>query len=513
MGGPRRGRGLWLVAAALLVVAGCGGGSGGSNGGPPPHNNVLQFGTTGEPATLDPAAGVGDALEIPPSYAIFDRLIAFDPRTLALRPGLATSWSFTGADRLAFRMTLRHGATFQDGTPVDAAAVKFSLERYKSLGINHDIAQVASVTAAGQDAVEVRLAGPYSVLPNVLTGRAGMIVSPAAVQKWGRDFGRHPVGAGPFAFQRWQPGTQVDLTRYGGYWQKGQPKLAGITYKVIANTASMAAAAISGQVDIAQIDPSNLPAVRADRDLTVRIDPTLSVFGIVFNSSLPPVNDVLVRRAVAMSLDRKGIAETILGKGVGPGAAWQTAPPSFWTYSQGVQDWKHDPAGARQLLAQAGHPNGVTIPMCFPSTIFNQLPALLKQQLGQAGITLDLTVELVNACQNKMAVQRSIATIFLGWTGRPDPYLQYSQLYGSTGTLNSGRVSYPGVDATLSKILAAYTQDEQKPLYEQLNRQVFEAVPDVPIYYLPAVVALSKRVSGYQPNIVGKIDATTLSFT
>jgi peptide/nickel transport system permease protein/peptide/nickel transport system substrate-binding protein len=513
MGWLRTRRALWVVVACVLVVAGCGGGSGGGSGSPPPHGNVLQFGTPGEPATLDPAAGVGDALEIPPAYTIFDRLIGFDPKTLELRPALATKWAFAGPDRLTFQLTLRRGVTFQDGTPVDPAAVKFSLERYKSLGINHDIDLVSSVTTSGQDTVDVHLAKPYSVLPNVLTGRAGMIVSPAAVQKFGKDFARNPVGAGPFAFKSWKPGTQVDLTRYGGYWQKGQPKLAGITFKVIGNPASMAAAALAGQVDIATIDPSQLPAVRAGRDLNVRVDPTLSVYGIFFNSSLPPLNDVLVRRAVAMSLDRKAIAETVLGKGVGPGAAWQSVPPSFWTYSKGVTDWKHDPAAAKQLLAQAGHPNGVSIPMCFPSNLPTQLPSLLKQQLGQAGITLDLTVELVNTCQTKMQVQRSLATIFLGWSGRPDPYLQYQQLYASTGTLNAGRASYPGVDETLTKILAAYTQNEQKPLYEELNRQVYEAVPDAPIYYLPAVVSLSNRVRGYQPNIVGKIDATTLSFS
>lgn len=250
---------------------------------------------------------------------------------------------------------------------------------------------MSSVTATVPDTVEVHLAKPYSVLPNVLTGRAGMIVSPAAVQKFGKDFARNPVGAGPFAFKSWKPGTQVDVTRYGGYWEKGQPKLAGITFKVIGTPASMAAAAIAGQVDIASIDPSQLPAVRAGRDLNVRVDPTLSVYGIFFNASLPPLDDVLVRRAVVMSLDRQAIAET-------------------------------------------------------------------------------------------------------------------------TGTLNAGRVAFPGVDDTLSKILGAYTQAEQKPLYEQVNRQVFDAVPDAPTYYLAAVVSLSKRLRGYQPNIVGKIDATTLSF-
>ena len=149
MGWLRTTRGLWVVVACVLVVAGCGGGSGGGSGSPPPHGNVLQFGTPGEPATLDPAAGVGDALEIPPAYTIFDRLIGFDPKTLELRPALATKWAFTGPDRLTFQLTLRRGVTFQDGTPLDPAAVKFSLERYKSVGINHDIDLVSSVATSG----------------------------------------------------------------------------------------------------------------------------------------------------------------------------------------------------------------------------------------------------------------------------------------------------------------------------------------------------------------------------
>src|SRR5207248_4117426 len=170
-----------LAVVAGLLVAACGGGSSGGSSGPPPHNDVLFYATPGEPSSLDPGAGIS-GFDQYYTQPIYDRLIRTDPKTMAPTvPELATSWQFMGADKLTFRLNLRHGVKFQDGTPFNAEAVKANIEHYQALGQWNDMAPVTSVTAADEYTADLHLKSQYSALPGILTYRAGMMVSPTAL--------------------------------------------------------------------------------------------------------------------------------------------------------------------------------------------------------------------------------------------------------------------------------------------------------------------------------------------
>ena len=297
------------------------------------RNDVLVVGMTSEPFTLDPATGFS-GFDYPNLYPIYDRLVRFDPETLVLQPGLATSWAFTGPDKLTLEVTLRHGVQFQDGTKLDAEAVKASLLHFKGAGRIHDLDPVTAIDVLAPDQLALRLAAPYSVLPAVLSDRAGMVVSPAALVKWGADFQRHPVGAGPFMLKQWSSGSSIELVRFPGYWDQGKPQVAGIQYRIILNPTSLVSALLSGQVDHGfGVDPKDAERLEASPRLRVSKEPSVSFYELALNDSLPPVNNKLVRQAINMSVDRAALSDAIMGPGRGGGAALMLVPPASFAYS------------------------------------------------------------------------------------------------------------------------------------------------------------------------------------
>ncbi|MBO0682574.1 MAG: hypothetical protein J2P45_05410, partial [Candidatus Dormibacteraeota bacterium] len=315
----------WIVVIAVLAVAACGNST--TSNGPPPHGNVLMYGAPGEPDTLDPALG-GSGFDQYYEKAIYDKLINTDSNMNPTVPGLATSWEFMGADKLTFRLHLRHGVQFQDGTPFNADAVKVTLDHYKTSPFWFDLLVVKSETVVDDYTIDLNLSTQYSPLPAILSFRAGMIISPTALQKYGANFGQHPVGAGPFTFQSWTPGAQIVLTKNNSYWNKSQVHFNGITYKVIGDTNAMTNALIAGQIDFAQL--LNLPAqeiapLKARSNLVADVKQTLSPGIVTLDTTKPPFNNQQVRQATELSIDRNALTSAMVGK-AGQGPAWEYVP-------------------------------------------------------------------------------------------------------------------------------------------------------------------------------------------
>ncbi|MBO0838494.1 MAG: ABC transporter substrate-binding protein, partial [Actinobacteria bacterium] len=498
-----------LLVGAGLVLAACGNG-GTSSTGPPPHNNVLYYGTPGEPDSLDPGGGISGFDGYYLTF-IYDTLVHTNPKTGNAEPGLATSWQFTGADKLTFQLTLRQGVKFQDGTPLDAQAVKSSLDHYRAGGIWGDLFPVAGETVVDDHTLDINLKSPYSPLPLVLAGRAGMIMSPTALQKEGKDFGRNPVGAGPYTFKSWQPGAEIDLSRFAGFWNpNAKPHFNGVTFKVIPDATAMSNAVQTGQIDFAPLITGNAGQIQAARKSSRVNTQLVDVNGmaiITTNNKVAPFNNVLVRRAVNMSVNRQALADAVEGPGVGKGPAWQFEAPDYWTYSKDLKDYKFDPAQAKQLLAQAGYPNGITVQICnFADPTAVQIE---KQTMGQAGINLDIKQEPVNACVAGLQ-NATFPMVQIGWIGQASPYYTFQTMFGSTGTGSFG--PYQNVDNLLNQIASTYTQQAQKPLFDQMNKTLFDQAPSVPLYYLVNVFSYNKRLHGLVADKSGAVRFDNASF-
>jgi peptide/nickel transport system substrate-binding protein len=500
-----------LAVIAVLLAAACGNGSSGQGNGPPPHGNVLFYATPGEPDSLDPGANIS-GFDQYYSNAIYDTLINGDPKTMEpTRPGLATSWEFTGPNKQTFRLHLRHGVKFQDGTPFNAQAVQVSLDHYKSLGAWFDLVPVKSETVVDDYTVDLNLSQPYSPLPAILAFRAGQIISPTALQKSGKDYGRNPVGAGPFAFKSWTAGSEVVLTKFKDYWNAGATRLSGIDYKVIVDPTAMMNAMLAGQVDFAELvnlPVANLAPLRANSKVTTQVLNTLSLGIVTTVNTMPPFNNVLVRRAANLAMDRQKLSDAIVGQGNGQGPAWQYVPPNYWAATKTVKDFGYHPDQAKDLLRQAGYPNGVTVQICTFSDTTTRAATIQKEQMAPAGFNLQISQEPVNSCVSKLQTG-GIPMVEIGWFFLASPFQGYQTMFGA----QASGPRYAGVDDMLNKIAAAYTQQDQKPLYDQLNELLYQTAPSVPTYWLVNPVAYSKRVSGLVTDINGGARINGASFS
>jgi peptide/nickel transport system substrate-binding protein len=499
-----------LALAAVLLAAACGNGSNNQSNGPPPHGNVLFYATPGEPGSLDPGASIS-GFDQYYTNAIYDTLIVSDPKTMEpTKPGLATSWEFTGADKLTFRLHLRHGVQFQDGTPMNADAVKASIEHYKSLGNWFDMVPVKSETVVDDNTLDLNLSQPYSPLPAILSFRAGQIISPTALQKYGKDFGKNPVGAGPFSFKSWTAGSEIVLNKFNGYWNAAATKFAGIDYKIIVDNSAMLNAVAAGQVDFAEalnIPVKNLTVLKGNSKVTSQVLSTLSLGIVTTVNTMPPFNNQLVRQAAQLAIDRKALGDALNGTGNGQGPAYQYVPPNYWASTKSLKDWGYHPDQAKTLLKQAGYPNGVTVQICTFSDSTTQAATIEKQQMAPAGFTLDISQEPVNSCVSKLQTG-GIPMVQIGWFFLASPYQGYATMFGALGA----GPRYTGVDPLLAKIAAAYTQSDQKPLYDQMNELLYQTAPSIPTYWLVNPIAYSKRVSGLVFDINGIVRFNQASF-
>jgi peptide/nickel transport system substrate-binding protein len=480
-------------------------------------DNTLVVGSLTDPQTLDPASGTLGT-DIPFLYPLYDRLIDFEPKTLDLRPGLATSWRWSD-DRRALELKLRSGVKFHDGTPFDAAAVKTNIEYFKGLRKNLDLDGVTAVEVVDPQTVLLRLDKPNSTIPGLLAERAGMMLSPAALEKYGKDFGQHPVGTGPFMFKEMAAGKSVVYEKFPDYWNKGEPKLGAIEFRVIRNATSLVSALQSGQLDYAaNIDPINLPVLQRNSNLRVGVEPTIA-FGIInLNSGMPPLNDVRVRRAIAMAIDRQALANAAFGAALKAVPANLPSPPNYWPSTPALErHFTYRPEEAKKLLAEAGYPDGITFSLCAPASAGTPLPApklvdIMREQMKLAGIKVESQQVASNAACVDLFNKKAMPTFMATWSGRPDPAITYAQVLGTKTAYNVGQTQFGKAEDVIARLYATSDRAEQKKLMDELNQLWIDHVPMIALYYYVNVVAYNAKLSGEQPNLLGRPFVRTLSF-
>ncbi|ALJ21899.1 ABC transporter substrate-binding protein [Microbacterium sp. No. 7] len=511
---PRRRRGAFLAALAVstVVLAACTGGGGGDGDagestGPAGSADavidteaVLRVGSAYIISSLDPGAGTsGSDQQL--LYFLYDRLTTFDPETGEVLPNLATSWEFSD-DGTEFRMQIAEGVTFHDGTPLDAQAVVDSLTHYKELGVQLDLAPVQSMEAVSPTEVVLRLDRPYSSLPSLLGDRAGMIVSPTAVETLGDGFASAPVGAGPYRFVSQVPGSSLTLERNPDYW-KGEPQLAGVTVTFYSDETARLAAARSGQLDVTTV--LALPDVEAARDIAgMSVVETPSVrFGQLFlNSAIPPFDDRNVRLALNHAMDRQAYVDAVT-EGLGSIAFGPFPPSSVFFNSEDA--FPYDPEKAKELLAESGTPSIQVTCQTFNAAGNDVTAPLLVAQAKAVGIDMSLDVrDTATSIANMASGQEPC--LFSQWGGRPDPAMSLTQLYSTSGTYNYGQAKHGRIDELIAIVDSTFDQDERAAAIRDVVGELTVEAPHVPLYFNPLFDLVGDRVVGWEPNFQGKVD-------
>lgn len=515
--------GALCAAAALvaLVIAACGGSPGSAAGGSgssvgTDSSATLQVATSQPPTSLDPCAGTGGA-DLPFLNPIYSPLIFSVPSTGQLEPGLASSWGFSGANKLTFNVTLKQGLKFQDGTPLNAAAAVASMQRCLGLKVQ-SVPTIKDIVATGTYTFRIDLTAPTSGLPGLLSNRLGMIVSPTAVKKYGNNFADHPVGAGPYTFESYVPDSSVTLTKFAGYKSAGEPAAgaAGMHIQIIEDQTALASAVISGTADYAfAVDPSVVATLEKASGISVHINnKSLAFTDLAFNESIKPLNNVKVRLAIEYAINRTALAAGA-SNGVHTTPAWAPYPPGNPYYDAAMNNaWPYSVTKAKQLLAQAGYPNGVTLTgVAIAAPPFQNDGIILQQQLAEAGIKVQFENEQPVQAIDSFSTKDSAMMFSIGYDAEPTAYATYYGLFATTSFDNAGHVDSPAMDTAINMMNATYTDSDLMTAIKQADQALKTEAPLAPLYYNPFPEAYTSKIQGADQasSLIGEPDLNYLS--
>jgi peptide/nickel transport system substrate-binding protein len=462
---------------------------------------TLRIGLAEDPDILDPTMArtfVGRIV----FAGLCDKLFDLDEK-LNIVPQLATSYQWS-ADNKSLEIKLRQGVTFHDGEKLDAAAVKYNLERHKNMkGSNRrgELAVVSSVDAVDPSTVRINLAAPFAPLLAALTDRSGMMLSPKAAEAAGEKFGAKPVCSGPFRFVERIAQDRIVLERFTNYWNKGQIHFERIVYQPIVDATVRLANLRSGQLDfIERVAPSDIPSLRNDGRFKVAKIVEIGYQGITINlakSDLAQKNplgrDPRVREAFELSLDRDAIVKVAMEGEAQPGNQW--VAPSNRFYGKSAPMPKRNVQRARQLLKEAGVPNP-SFTLMTPTTSDAQRVAQVVQAMAKdAGF--DIKIQSTEfATSLKLQDQGQFEAYVLAWSGRADPDGNLHQFLSCKGPLNGSGYCKDDVEALINESRTTLDPARRAAAYDKIAQQVQKDRPVVYLYHRHWLWAHSAKLSG-----------------
>ena len=462
------------------------------------RGGTMRIAMDADNTTMDPHRSTA-AVDRQVYNNVYGKLVDIDVK-FGIVPQLAQSWDIKNGG-LTYIFKLHRGVKFHDGTDFNADIVKWNFDRMRDPALasprRSEIAPVKDVKVVDPYTVEITLSAPFTPFLSVLTDRAGMMVSKAAVEKFKDDFARNPVGTGPFRFVEWVKDDHMTLKRFDGYWEKGLPYLDEIIYRPIPDSSVRFTALRTGQVDFMhQIQSKDVAAARAERSLTVSEIPSLWWQGIHLNNQVAPFNNKAIRQAIWYAVDRNVIQRVVY---YGQGApAWSPFPPSMWAQDRDFSDWKRDPAKVRAKLAEGGMPSGFS----FTIKGWNQPSQIQELQIVQAQLKelgVDMKIELLEFGKLLADLNsHNFAALRIGWSGRPDPDGNAHVFLHSKGGLNRVRYSNPKMDELLDAARAEADEAKRKALYVQVTRLAADDAPYIWLHHDAEVKVWASPVKGFE---------------
>ena len=497
---------LYPLVAALALFAGAA-----------TAQTTLRIGLAEDPDVLDPTLArtfVGRIV----FNSLCDKLFDLDEK-LNIVPQLAASYAWSG-DHKALTIKLRQGVTFHDGEKLDAAAVKFNLERHKTMqGSNRrgELAPVTSVDVVDAQTVRLNLAAPFAPLLAVLTDRAGMMVSPKAAQAAGDKFGAKPVCSGPFRFVERVAQDRIVLERYPNYWNKGAIHFDRIVYQPIVDASVRLANLRSGQLDfIERMAPSDVPGLKGDNRFKIARIVEIGYQGITINigksdqaQKNPLGRDARVREAFELSLDRAAIVQVAMDGEAEVGNQW-VAPNNSW-YAKNMPIPKRDVAKAKALLAAAGVPNPSFTLMTPTASDAQKIAQVVQAMAKEAGFDVKIQSTEFSTSLD-LADKGQFEAYMLAWSGRADPDGNLYSFHACKQPLNYAGYCKPEVDELINRSRATTDAAARLKLFEQIEAHVAQDRPIVYLFHRHWLWAYSSKLSGLRTVPDGLVRVQDLKF-
>jgi peptide/nickel transport system substrate-binding protein len=488
------------LAIVLGVVALIGVGTAQKTGG------ILRAGMQADPVGLDPhttnATSTRNQLE-----NVYDTLVKFNSQGKIV-PSLAQSWS-ASRDRLTWTFVLRPGVRFHNGRALEASDVVYSIGRIRDPNTKSpragDFSQVDTVTASSKLTVVFKLKQPFSPLLSKLASSLNVILPREAVP----TINTKPVGTGPFTFVEYIPNTRMVLRKNPQYWERDArgnrlPYLDGITFSYLPDATARTTALRAGSVDwIEYVPAADIKTIRDARTLDVVGGLSANFRSLYFNLAQKPLDDVRVRQAIAFAIDPQEVVDVALFGAGGVVAKGTTIPTGgFYSFTRSPYG-KPDLERARQLLRDAGLPNGFSLDLKVTSTYdFLRAPAeVLQAQLAKIGVKVNIQAEEWSVYLPNFLGKRFTSTI-IGESGQGDPDDFLYNVFHTKGNGNYMNFSDPALDKLLEEGRAVADQDDRKAIYDRAQERILQLVPMVPLFHSAQYEGLATYVKGFEhyPN-------------
>ncbi len=463
----------------------------------PQTGGELSVGLDADPPMLDPHMSTA-RVDRQVFMSLYDTLVELDSN-LNIVPGLVKNWQVKN-DGEEYVFELREDVLFHDGTKFNAEAVKFNFERMLDPEFasprKSDLDLIKEIEVLDEYWIRIILSEPYVPFLATLADRAGMMVSPTAVEKYGADFANQPVGTGPFKFVEREIQDHITLKKNENYWQEGLPYLDKVVYRPFPDGNVRVINFASGDLDfIDELPPKDVEKIKNQADLNLNMASGLGYQGIWINKAKAPFANDKLTQALNLALNREAIVNVVFGETAY--VANSPFPPGTVMHDENRESVKADPAKAKELLKSAGQASGYEFNlMVAPDPTAKQTAQLIQSMASQVGIKINIELLEFGTLVDRL-MSKNYQAALLGWSGRVDADGNTFRFFHSEGSMNQSSYTNPEVDQILEQTRKVADTAERKALYKQMMTHLDQELPYIFVYHPKEIKAYKDHVHDF----------------
>ncbi|WP_411676941.1 ABC transporter substrate-binding protein [Caproicibacter sp.] len=500
---------LILAACSIVGLSGCSGQSAssgaaaGSSSAATEYEDTVNIGLAGDPAYLDPDQSSIGPTEATVMQQIYQGLVTTSADSKSIEPDLAKDWKISD-DGLTYTFNLKPGIKFSDGTPVKPKDWVWSLTRARDCDTSEYrfIADEIRDVKADEKTVTITLKYQWAPFLADLCNFNMVVGCKAYYDKvGGTQYAQKPLGTGPYMLKEWVKGSTLTLVKNPNYAESGYPKTSTLKFTVIPDDNTRLMQLQSGQLDVVGDVPySQVETIQKDQNLKVQTFKSTQIRYLILNTTKKPLDNLKVRQAILYATNKQEIANLVATKYGQPVASVLSESQGKW-FNSDLKVTNYDPEKAKELLKEAGFPNGVTLTISVSSgsQVYQQIATLLKSEWEKAGITVNIELLEKAALSNKFQSLQHQATV-LQWV---DDIMDPSEVSGWIADYDQSHAWYTGLkDQALDDLNAQASKemDETKRLtmYKEIQQKISDNANVIPLFRNDFVYATSNKIQNLE---------------
>ncbi|GAA0714042.1 hypothetical protein Drose_25860 [Dactylosporangium roseum] len=491
-----------MTAAAVLALTGCssGGGSGSSG------ESRLVVAQTADTRSLFANSSTSQ-LEINISEQVNEKLIEFSADGTKFEPRLAESWE--QVDPLTLRVKLRTGVKFTNGEAFNAESAKFSLETMlKANAYKAFTNSIGSIAVVDENTVDVKAASPSDLVLASLAMGSFQYPKKHFETVGEKEFAAAPVGTGPYKFKEWTKGVKITFERNPDYWN-GKVGFDVLEFRIIPDPAAQVAALQSGEVDVVvDVPRGSVEQIEATKSLKLATRPSNRIYYATFNTIKPgPLQNPKVRLALRYAVDTNALLEGPLD-GHGFPLKGQITSAAFFGHDETRQPTTYDPVKAKQLLAEAGYPNGFEFHLQYSSTNIKEVGQALATQFEAIGLTVKQDLLESGTFLQRLVAKELEGVFYSGSLPPPDSHFMYQQF---ESTFRYAYYANPKIDELIKQELASADRAERAKIFKSMLDEFDQNPAFIPLFQAKDAYGLNGKIEGFTPRASQFLDVRALT--